>query len=110
MSEPDPDPEELRALGARLDEVQKQRRVRDVPPPPTQAGIAFRFTTELVLATAVGAAIGWCIDWAFHTRPFGIVIMSLFGAAAGIRAVIRAAEEINAQAAKAPARKNDEEK
>jgi ATP synthase protein I len=110
MSEPDPDPEELRALGERLDEVQKQRRARDIQPPPTQAGIAFRFTTEMVLATAMGAAIGWCIDWAFHTRPFGIVIMSLLGAAAGIRAVIKAAEEINAQAAKAPVPKDGEER
>ncbi len=110
MSEPDPDPEKLRALGQKLDEVNKQRRARDVGPPPTQAGIAFRFTTEMVLATAMGAAIGWCIDWAFHTRPFGIVIMSLLGAVAGIRAVIKAAEEINAQVAKAAAPKDDEEK
>jgi len=107
---PDPDPDELRALGERLDEVQKQRRARDVSPPPTQAGIAFRFATELVLAAAVGAAMGWGLDWLFHTRPVFIVVMSLLGAAAGIRNVVRAAEEINAQNAETFALKDDEEK
>jgi ATP synthase protein I len=110
MSEPDPDPEKLRALGRKLDEAHEQRRVREVRPPPTQAGIAFRFTTEMVLATVVGAAMGWGIDRLFGTRPFGIIIVTLLGAAAGIRGVIRAAAEINAQQAKAAAPNDDEER
>jgi ATP synthase protein I len=106
-----PDPDDLSALGSRIDEIQKQRRARDVRPPPTQAGIAFRFATELVLAVAVGAAMGWGIDWLtgryLGWRPMFIVVFGLLGAAAGIRNVVRAAEEINAQIASAP--KDDEE-
>jgi ATP synthase protein I len=107
---PAPDSDELRALGKRLDEVQEQRRVRDLSPPPTHAGIAFRFATELVLGAAVGAAMGWGLDWLFHTRPVFIVVMSLLGVAAGIRNVVRAAQEMNAQNVETFAPKDDEEK
>jgi len=107
-----PEPDDLSALGSRIDEIQKQRRARDVRPPPTQTGIALRFATELVLAVAVGAAMGWGIDWLtgrfFGWRPIFIVVFGLLGAAAGIRNVVRAAEEINARIASAP--KDDEEK
>lgn len=104
---PAPEPEDLRALGARLDEVRRREAARNVQQPPTSFGIAFRFSTELVLALAVGAAMGWGLDWLFGTRPVFIVVMSLFGAVAGIRNVMSAAREMNAQN---PQREDDEEK
>jgi ATP synthase protein I len=103
---PAPEPEDLRALGARLDEVRRRDATRNVRPPPTPFGIAFRFSTELVLALAVGAAMGWGLDWLFGTRPVFIVVMSLFGAVAGIRNVISAAREMNAR----ETQQNDKEK
>jgi ATP synthase protein I len=96
------DPRNLRELGSRLDDAQR----RIAPPassgaPPTQMGNAIRFATELVAALLVGGAIGWGIDWLFgrfgiHTRPVFLIVMVMLGAAAGIRGVMRAANEINA--------------
>ena len=67
--------------------------------------IAFRFATELVAAVVVGAGLGWGIDWAFEhwasiqTRPWGMVVMFVLGAATGIRNVMRAAQQISAEMA-----------
>ncbi len=72
-------------------------------------GIASRFATELVAALLVGGALGWGIDWLFghfgvHTKPVFLIVLFVLGAAAGIRNVMRAAGEINAEmAAKGPA-------
>jgi len=105
MSDGAPDPESLRALGERLDEVQRRgHAARSLGEAPTSMGIAFRFTAELVSALVVGGALGWGLDWLFgffgvHTRPVFLLVMFVLGAAAGIRNVMRAAKEINADIA-----------
>jgi len=96
-----PNPDELRQLGQRLDEVQKKQTVRATRPPPGQLGIAGRFATELVVALVVGGGLGFGVDWlfshfGFHTRPVFIIVFFVLGAAAGIRNVMRAANDINA--------------
>jgi ATP synthase protein I len=96
-----PEPDDLRELGARLDEIHRRDDARKVRPPPTPLGIGFRFATELVAAVLVGAAIGWGLDWLFGTSPILVIVMFLFGAAAGIRNILRASKEINAQIAEA---------
>ena len=99
-------PDELRKLGQRLDEAQKRRATGRNNSPPTQLGIAGRFSTELVAALVVGGGLGWGIDWlfghfGFHTRPVFMLVFFVLGAAAGIRNVMRAAGEINAAQAAA---------
>jgi ATP synthase protein I len=110
------EPENLRELGERLDNAQKRNAKRDTRPPPTQTGIAARFATELGAALLVGGALGWGLDWLFghfgvHTRPLFIVVFFVLGAAAGIRNVMRAASELNAEIAAhpAPSVEDDEE-
>ncbi|HEY4943859.1 MAG TPA: AtpZ/AtpI family protein [Rhizomicrobium sp.] len=111
------DPNELRDLGKRLDDAQAKRAVRPSRPAPTQMGIAGRFATELGAALLVGGALGWGLDWLFghfgiHTRPLFIVVFFMLGAAAGIRNVMRAAKELNAEIAgftPASSVKDDEE-
>lgn len=98
------DPQNLRDLGKRLDDAQAKRAVRTSRPPPSHMGIAFRLTTELGAAVLVGGALGWGIDWSLgrfgiHTKPVFLIVFFMLGAAAGIRGVIRAANEINAEAA-----------
>jgi ATP synthase protein I len=101
-----PKPDDLKDLGKRLDAIEGERAARTKRPPQTSLSIAFRFSTELVAALIVGGAIGWGIDWAadrwspVHTRPWGLIVFFVFGAAAGILNVMRAAREINAQVAK----------
>ena len=101
-----PDPDRLNDLGKRLDELQTRQAGRGKRPPPNQSGIAFRFATELVAALVVGGGLGWGIDWLFshfgyHTRPAFLIVFFVLGAAAGIRNVMRAAHEINAEIASA---------
>jgi ATP synthase protein I len=99
-----PDPDRLASLGKRLDELQTREAARTRRPPPNQSSIAFRFATELVAALIVGVGLGWGIDWlfghfGFHTRPAFMILFFVLGAAAGIRNVMRAAKEINAEIA-----------
>src|SRR5262245_17452508 len=99
MNDTPPDPGKLRALGKQLEEAQKRRDAARKPPPPTTMGIAFRFSTEMVAALVVGAGLGWGIDWLFGTKPIFLIVMFMLGAAAGIRNVMGAAKELNAQMA-----------
>ena len=98
-------PDDLRRLGERIEEAGRNRPQGAKLAPPTSLGIAFRFTTEMVAALLVGGGMGWGIDWAFdhwsplHTRPWGVVVMFVLGAAAGIRNVMAAAKELNAEMA-----------
>ena len=98
MSDTPPDPDKLNALGKRLDEVQRRRDAAKKPSPPTAMGIAFRLSTEMVSALAVGAGLGWGLDWLFGTGHILMIVMLVLGAAAGIRNVMSAARELNAQA------------
>jgi ATP synthase protein I len=101
LSNKTPEPEDLRALGARLDEMRRREAVKNQKPAPTSMGIAFRFATELVAALIVGGGIGWGLDYLFGTRPILLIVFFVLGAAAGIRNVMRAAQELNEQAAAA---------
>lgn len=106
---PAPEPDDLRALGKRIEEARGPGRKSE---PPTSLGIAFRFATELGAALIVGAGLGWLLDRWLHTAPIFIVIMFVLGAAAGLRNVMRAAAELNAEVAKYPApavKSSDEE-
>ena len=99
-----PDPDRLTDLGKRLDELQTKQAAGRKRPPPNQSGIALRFATELVAALIVGGGLGWGIDWlfghfGFHTRPAFLILFFVLGATAGIRNVMRAAKEINAEIA-----------
>jgi len=63
-------------------------------------GIAFRFSTEMVVALIVGGLLGYGIDWLAGTKPIFMILFFVLGAAAGILNVIRAARELNAEMAK----------
>lgn len=109
---PAPEPDDLRALGARLDKARRQKEPRPQQAPPTSLGIASRFATELIVAIAVGGGMGWLLDRWLGTKPIFLVVMFVLGAAAGIRNVMRAAAEINASATggtKAATDEDDEE-
>ena len=91
------DPERLRALEARLAEA----RARRAPPPPahgeehySQATIAWRMVTELVAGIGIGFGIGLGLDALLGTRPVMLVLFVLLGFAAGVRVMMRTAEEV----------------
>ena len=57
-------------------------------------GNALKLGTELVAAVAVGTIIGFILDNWFDTKPLLIIIFFLFGSAAGIINVFRAAKRM----------------
>ena len=60
-------------------------------------GKAFKLGTELVAAVAVGTIIGFILDNWFGTKPVLVIVFFLFGAAAGIMNVFRAAKKMQKQ-------------
>ncbi len=54
-------------------------------------GLAFRLGTELVVATMIGALMGYAMDNYFDTKPWGILVGLIFGGAAGCLTVYRTA-------------------
>ena len=59
----------------------------------TSIGAAFKLSTELVSAVAVGTIIGFILDNTFDTKPWLIIIFFFVGVVAGIINVIRSAKK-----------------
>ena len=57
-------------------------------------GTAFKLSTELVAAVAVGTIIGFIFDKTFGTKPWFILIFFFVGVVAGINNVIRSAKNM----------------
>ena len=62
--------------------------------PSSSIGTAFKLSTELVSAVAVGTIIGFILDKTFGTKPWLILIFFFVGAIAGIVNVIRSAKKM----------------
>jgi ATP synthase protein I len=54
-------------------------------------GLGFRVASELMAGVIVGGGIGWAIDRWLGSSPFGLIVMLLFGMAAGFWNVYRLA-------------------
>ena len=63
--------------------------------PKSNIGTAFKMSTELVSAVAVGTIIGFILDNWFGTKPLLIICFFFIGVVAGIRNVFRAAKNMN---------------
>ena len=61
---------------------------------PSSIGTAFKLSTELVSAVAVGTIIGFILDTWFDTKPWLIIIFFFVGVVAGILNVIRSAKKL----------------
>ena len=57
-------------------------------------GNAFKLGTELVAAVVVGTIIGFILDNWFDTKPRLIIVFFIFGAAAGMVNVFKAAKKM----------------
>lgn len=63
-------------------------------------GMAWRMSTELVIAVLVGFAIGYGLDRLFGTQPWIMVVGIGFGFAAGIKNTLLTAAKMDAEDAK----------
>ena len=78
--------------------------------PSAAAGyaIAFRLSTEFVSAIAVGAVIGYGLDWLLGTSPWLMIVFFLLGFVAGVLNVLRSAGLIQSpQVGKRPPERGD---
>lgn len=111
MSE-DPDHDAARARDAeRLRDLETRLGKKVVPTAGSrgeehfsQANMAWRMVTELVAGLGIGFGVGFGLDTLFGTTPLLMVVFVLLGLAAGIKAMMRTANEIG----KAPGRPGDD--
>ncbi len=84
-------PERLEKLGDRLKKAQVSVDERNRPRQrqSNALGFAFRITTELVAAVAVGVAIGWGLDNWLDSKPWFLIVFFFLGVAAGVMNVYR---------------------
>ena len=71
-----------------------KRNLKEKKDNPSSIGTAFKLSTELVSAVAVGAIIGFILDKTFGTKPWLILIFFFVGVIAGILNVIRSAKNM----------------
>lgn len=92
-------------LGERLSKVKAEARSKE----PRQAdgndgsrgaayGQAMKIAVELVVGIAVGGFIGRVLDTQFGTTPWMLIVFLIFGFAAGLLNVVRAAKRLQAEA------------
>ncbi|MCV2893476.1 AtpZ/AtpI family protein [Lentibacter sp. XHP0401] len=60
----------------------------------SQAQLAWRMVIELVAGLGLGFGIGYGLDWAFGTLPIFMVLFTFMGLAAGVKTMLRSAQEI----------------
>lgn len=60
----------------------------------SQAQLAWRMVIELVAGLGIGFGIGYGLDSLFGTLPIFLVLFTLLGLAAGVKTMLRSAQEV----------------
>lgn len=92
----------LAALSAR---IAAAKAVHQPPPKQNPGGharaqLAWRMVTELVAGLIIGFGIGYGLDTLFGTIPIFLVLFVFAGLAAGVKTMLRSAQEMQALAAR----------
>ncbi|MFK7869656.1 MAG: AtpZ/AtpI family protein [Roseobacter sp.] len=74
----------------------------------SQAQLAWRMVIELVAGLGIGFGIGYGLDSLFGTLPIFLVLFTLAGLAAGIKTMLRSAQEVQEKKIAEEARRQDE--
>jgi ATP synthase protein I len=107
MTDPD-DADRLKALSARIDAVTKERAPKPrTPDHHSQAQLAWRMVIELVAGLGIGFGMGYGLDALFGTSPWLMIIFIFLGFAAGIKTMMRSAEEVKSKQAAEMAEDDD---
>ena len=92
---PTPDPQKLTELENRIAKM----KATTAPQPAkeehyTMVNMAWRMVIELVAGIAIGFGIGYGLDWLFGTLPIFLILFIGFGFVAGVRTMMRTAQEV----------------
>jgi ATP synthase protein I len=89
------DDERLKALEARIAAAKKaQEPTPHMEQHYSQAQLAWRMVVELVAGLGIGFGIGFGLDTFLGTRPWLMMIFTILGFIAGVKTMIRSAEEV----------------
>ncbi|WP_420012793.1 AtpZ/AtpI family protein [Tateyamaria sp.] len=107
MTDPD-DKARLDALGARIDAVKEEHAPKPrTPDHHSQAQLAWRMVIELVAGLGIGFGMGYGLDAVFGTSPWLMIIFIFLGFAAGVKTMMRSAEEVQSKRMAELAEEND---
>lgn len=103
-----PDPEKLKDLEQRISAI----KAATAPAPAkeehyTMANMAWRMVIELVAGIAIGFGIGFGLDTLFGTMPIFLILFIGLGLTAGIRTMMRTAQEVQDMQAEPSAQKEE---
>lgn len=76
----------------------------------SMANLAWRMVIELVAGLAIGFGIGYGLDLLFGTLPIFMVLFILLGLAAGVKTMLRSAQEIQDKKLADEAEKNAQDR
>lgn len=74
----------------------------------SQAQLAWRMVIELVAGLGIGFGMGYGLDSLFGTIPIFLVLFTFLGLAAGVKTMMRSAEEVQAKQMADTAARDDE--
>jgi ATP synthase protein I len=96
-----PDPEHKRRLEQLNKRIEAVKKTQEPTPRAdehySQAHLAWRMVIEMVAGLAIGFGIGYGLDSLFGTLPIFLVLFTLLGMAAGVKTMLRSAQEIQEQ-------------
>ena len=83
-----------------IDERIAAAKARQAPKPRvdehySRANVAWRMVIELVAGLGIGFGIGYGLDVLFGTLPWLMVVFTLAGFAAGVKTMMRTAQEVS---------------
>lgn len=96
----------LEDLGRKIEAVRAARapKPRSLGGKWSGAGFGWRMTVDLATGIGVGAAMGWGLDSLTGARPVFLILMTMLGFAAGVRVMMGAARDYQAEQVAAAAR------
>ena len=99
----DPDAARRAALEAKLAARRPKPDRHHMEEHHSQAQLAWRMVIELVAGLGIGFGIGYGLDWLLGTTPWLMVVFVFLGFAAGVKTMIRSAQEIQGRISAADA-------
>ena len=96
------DPDQLKKLEDRIQAAKAAQKPKPRERSKYEASsLAWRMVIELVVGMVLGCLIGFGLDSLFGTLPIFLMIFALLGFAAGVRTMMRSAEEVQRKRRKA---------
>ena len=92
------DPDQKERLAQLEDRIDVVKKAADIDQPPveehySQANLGWQMVIEMVAGLGIGFGIGYGLDSLFGTIPIFLVLFTLLGFVAGVKTMLRTAEE-----------------